>query len=320
MLKKMMLKKMAVATSILLVMLMLYLIPSNRNEVNLNKNQKLEYIYPNDLEVIYLLDTNNYLLRTKISVNNKSELSKAMDLIEGLTIDGKRHDIIPNGFKPLLPKNTKVNNLSLKNGILTIDFSKEFYNIKKEYEVKLIESLAYTLTSIDGVDKIEIFVEGKKLEYLPNSKTKLPNYLDKSYGINKKYEFTTLSDIDSYTVYYVFNYNNETYYTPVTKYINNDNQDKVRIIIDELSSSMIYEPSLMSYLDSNVKLLDYEITDKVIKLNFNDLILSDITNNLILEEVMYTIGLSLCEDLDIENVIFKVNNQEISTFSIKSLD
>ena len=320
MLKKMMFKKMAVVTSILLVMLMLYLIPVNRNEVNLNKNQKLEYIYPNDLEVIYLLDTNNYLSRAKISVNNKSELSKAMDLIEGLTIDGKRHDIIPNGFKPLLPKNTKVNNLSLKDRILTIDFSKEFYNIKKEYEVKLIESLAYTLTSIDGVDKIEIFVEGNKLEYLPNSKTKLPNYLDKSYGINKKYEFTTLSDIDSYTVYYVFNYNNETYYTPVTKYINNDNQDKVRIIIDELSSSMIYEPSLMSYLDSNVKLLDYEITDKVIKLNFNDLILSDITNNLILEEVMYTIGLSLCEDLDIENVIFKVNNQEISTFSIKSLD
>ena len=76
----------------------------------------------------------------------------------------------------------------------------------------------------------------------------------------------------------------------------------------------------MSFLDNNVKLLDYEIIDNKIKLNFNNLILSDITSNVILEEVMYTIGLSLCDELDVEEVIFEVNNEEISTFSPKSLD
>ena len=320
MLKKVFMRKITVATSILLVILMLYLIPTNKEEIDLNKNQQLEYIYPNDLEVIYLLDSNNYLSRTRINVNNKDELSKATDLIDGLTTNGKKKDIIPNGFKSILPVNTKVLDLKLNNGILTINFSKELNNISNEYEEKLIESLAYTLTSIKGIDKIEIFVEGNKLTYLPNSKKKLPEYIDKSYGINKKYELTSLSDIDSYTIYYVFNYNNDVYYTPVTKYVNNQNQDKVKIIIDELSSSLIYESNLMSYLDTNVKLLDYELTDNVIKLNFNDLILSDITNNLILEEVMYTIGLSLCEEYNVEDVIFKVNDREISTFSMKSLD
>ncbi len=320
MLKKVFMRKITVATSILLVILMLYLIPTNKEEIDLNKNQQLEYIYPNDLEVIYLLDNNNYLSRTRINVNNKDELSKATDLIDGLTTNGKKKDIIPNGFKSILPVNTKVLDLKLNNGILTINFSKELNNISSEYEEKLIESLAYTLTSIKGIDKIEIFVEGNKLTYLPNSKKKLPEYIDKSYGINKKYELTSLSDIDSYTIYYVFNYNNDVYYTPVTKYVNNQNQDKVKIIIDELSSSLIYESNLMSYLDTNVKLLDYELTDNVIKLNFNDLILSDITNNLILEEVMYTIGLSLCEEYNVEDVIFKVNDREISTFSMKSLD
>lgn len=318
MLKKMMLRKIAVATSIVLVMLLLYIIPSNKEEIDLNKNQKLEYIYPNDLEAIYLLDNNNYLSRTKISVSNKNELTKAADLIELLTIDGKKKDIIPNGFNSLLPPNTKVLDLNLKDSILTINFSKEFLNIKKEYEEKLIESLTYTLTSINGIDKISIYVEAKKLDTLPNSGTKLPEYLDKNYGINKKYELTSLKDIDSYTIYYVFNYNDEVYYTPVTKYINNENQDKVRIIIDELSTSLLSETNLMSYLDANVKLLDYEITDKVIKLNFNDLILSDITNNLILEEVMYTIGLSICDELDVEDVVFEVNNHEISTFFSKN--
>ena len=45
-----------------------------------------------------------------------------------------------------------------------------------------------------------------------------------------------------------------------------------------------------------------------------------LTNNLILEEVMYTIGLSLCDELDVEEVIFMVNSEEISTFSLKTLD
>ena len=70
----------------------------------------------------------------------------------------------------------------------------------------------------------------------------------------------------------------------------------------------------------NVKLLDYELSDNLIKLNFNESILSDITNGLILEEVMYTIGLSLCDQYNLDKVIFNVNNQEISTFSIKTLD
>ena len=317
MLKRMIIKKITVASSIVLVMVMLYLIPTNREKIDLNKKQTLEYVYPNDLEVIYLLDNNNYLSRTMISVNNKDEISKAVDLIEGLTINGKKNDVIPNGFKSLLPENTRVNDIKSKDGILQVDFSKEFYNVKQEYEKKLIESLSYTITSIDGIDKLEIYVDGVKLTELPNSKIKLPEYLDKNYGINKKYELTSLSDIDSYTIYYIFNYNDETYYTPVTKYVNNQNQDKVKIIIDELATSLIYESNLMSYLDANVKLLNYEISDDVIKLNFNDLILSNITDNLILEEVIYTIGLSLCDELNIKEVIFEVDNKEISTFSLK---
>ena len=69
MLKKMMYRKIAVASSLLLVILMLYMIPTNNNEIEI-KNQTLEYIYPNDLEVIYLLDDFNYLSRTEISTNN----------------------------------------------------------------------------------------------------------------------------------------------------------------------------------------------------------------------------------------------------------
>ena len=113
MLRKMMYRKIIVSSSLLLVILMLYLIPTNKQEIDI-PNQTLEYVYPNDLEVIYLLDNNDYLSRTKISVNNKDLISKATDLIETLIIDGKKKDIITNGFKPLLPKDTKILNISEK--------------------------------------------------------------------------------------------------------------------------------------------------------------------------------------------------------------
>ncbi len=318
MLRRMLYKKIMVATSILLVILMLYLIPSNKNELEIE--QRLEYVYPNEVDTIYLLDNYDKISRTMISVNKQNEISKAIDLLDGLTINGKKQDKLPNGFRGLLPVGTRVLDISLHDKILKIDFSKEFNNIKMGYEEKLIESLVYTLTDIDGVDKIEIFIEGVKLKELPNSKKLLPEYLDKGYGINKEYELTNLNDIDSYTIYYVMNYNDEVYYTPITKYINNQGQDKVKIIIDELATNLTYESNLMSYLDSNIKLLDYEIVDKTIKLDFNEAILSDITSSKILEEVKYTIGLSLCDELEIEKVIFLVNNKEISTFSLKSIE
>ena len=318
MLRRMLYKKIMVATSILLVILMLYLIHSNKNELEIE--QRLEYVYPNEVDTIYLLDNYDKISRTMISVNKQNEISKAIDLLDGLTINGKKQDKLPNGFRGLLPVGTRVLDISLHDKILKIDFSKEFNNIKMGYEEKLIESLVYTLTDIDGVDKIEIFIEGVKLKELPNSKKLLPEYLDKGYGINKEYELTNLNDIDSYTIYYVMNYNDEVYYTPITKYINNQGQDKVKIIIDELATNLTYESNLMSYLDSNIKLLDYEIVDKTIKLDFNEAILSDITSSKILEEVKYTIGLSLCDELEIEKVIFLVNNKEISTFSLKSIE
>lgn len=318
MLRRMLYKKIMVATSILLVILMLYLIPSNKDEIEIE--QKLEYIYPNEVDTIYLLDDYDKVSRTMISVNKQNEISKAIDLLDGLTINGKKQDKLPNGFRGLLPIGTRVLDISLHDKILKINFSKEFNNIKKEYEEKLIESLVYTLTDIDGVDKIEIFIEGVKLKELPNSKKLLPEYLDRGYGINKEYELTNLNDIDSYTIYYVMNYNDEVYYTPITKYINNQGQDKVKIIIDELATNLTYESNLMSYLDSNIKLLDYEIVDKTIKLDFNEAILSNITSSKILEEVKYTIGLSLCDELEIEKVVFLVNNKEISTFSLKSIE
>ena len=147
------------------------------------------------------------------------------------------------------------------------------------------------------------------------------NTINRSYGINKNYELVTTSNIESYTVYYVSNFNDNEYYVPITKYVNaTSKQDKIKVIIDELSTSPIYETNLMSYLNSNVNLIDYSLDNKILSLNFNDSILTDNTNDKILEEVIYTISLSVMDNFEVEEVSFLVNNEEIYKNSLKSLE
>lgn len=317
MIKKMLYKKILVASSLLVVLFMLYLIPTKK-EVEFAETN-LEYVYPNDLETVYLLDSNDYVARVLISASNDSIISKATSLIDALTIGGKKENVIPNGFRSIIPSGTKVIDIELEDGVLVINFSKDILDIDKKYEDKMIESLTYTLTSINGIDSIKLLVDGKELKKLPNSNKLLPTFLDKSYGVNKIYEITNVGNIDSYTVYFVNSVNDNKYYIPVTKYVNDYKQDKIRIIIDELASSFTYQSNLSSFLNENTKLLNYEVIDKQIKLNFNDMIFSDITNNDILEEVVYTICLSINDSIDIDSVVFLANDREILKKNISDL-
>lgn len=322
MLKKMSMRKLMVATLTLFILMILYLMPDSLMEKKLDlTHDNVEYVYSNSLDVIYLLDSNDYVARTKInSINSNDVITKAKDLIEGLIIGGSKSNIIPNGFRSIIPSGTTVLDISLESDTVTVNFSDELLDINEKYEEKMIEAIVYTLTSLDSVDKVIIKVNGEVLTKLPNSGKNLPSVLDKSFGINKVYDISSVHNIDSFTVYYVNSYNDNSYYVPVTKYINNDNQDKIKVIIEQLSSAPIYESNLMSFLDVNAKLLDYSLEEEVIKLNFNNAILSDVTNSNILEEVVYTISLSMNDNYGVEEVIFCVDNEEIYKSLLKDIE
>ena len=76
----------------------------------------------------------------------------------------------------------------------------------------------------------------------------------------------------------------------------------------------------MSFLNVNTELLNYEIKDKSMYLTFNDYILNSIENKNILEEVLYTICLSIEDNYDVEEVVFILNDEEISKSVLKTLE
>lgn len=320
MLKRKMIRKIIVATSALFALFLIYIIPNEDNESNLQIDQNLEYL---DLDVatnsIYLLDNYSYLGKTEVVVNSKTTEDKIKELVEVLISGGNGENKIPNGFKSLLPSETKILSVKYDNKLVKIDFSKDILEINKELEEKMIEALVYTITSIDEVEKIIIYVEGNILTKLPQTGINLPSTLDRNFGINKTFDFTKTDDINQVTVYYLNKHNQNYYYVPVTKYLN-DNRDKIKIIIDELATSSAYNTNLMSYLNSNIELLAIEEQPNILELTFNSYIFSDVDTKDILEEVVYTICLSIKDNYDVEEVVIKTEDEQVYQTVLKTIN
>ena len=76
----------------------------------------------------------------------------------------------------------------------------------------------------------------------------------------------------------------------------------------------MYQTSLMSYLTANAELLNYKILDDALILNFNKQILSDINTNNILEEVVYSINLSISDNYNVKSVMYMVDDNIINNY------
>ena len=297
-------KKFLIVTLSLIFLLIIYLFPSRELK---NIETTLTYSDPVTMP-IYLIDDNNLVSRFEVIKKSNDIDTEILEVIENLTIN---HDNahIPDNFRKVIPENTKVLSKDLNDGLLKINFSKELLNVDKNNEEKMIEAIIFSLTEIKGVDKIMIFIEGENLKTLPHSKKVLPNILDRSYGINKVYELDSMKDISKVTTYYISKVDGYSYYTPVTTIANSQNE-KVEIIIEKLKTSPTYQTNLVSYLTASAELLDYEILENSVNLSFNNEVLS-LDGDSIIEEVKYSIALSIRDTYNINETIFFVDNNLI---------
>ena len=302
-------KKFIITSLAFFILIIIYFFPKNDSYIN----ESLSYVETTDMP-IFLIDNNNYVARTTIVKNTESQKDTIKEVIESLTIDSNKSQYIPNNFRAIIPKNTKLLDLSINDNILKLNFSKEFINVNELDEQKLIEALIYSLTEINGIDKIMIFIEGEQLLFLPNSHKRLPTILDKSYGINKVYNLDSIKDTSKTTIYYLSKDNNFYYYVPVTK-VSNDSTERVEIIINSLKSTPVYQPNLKSYLTASANLLSYELLEDAMSLSFDNNILANLEEKSILEEVKYSIALSIRDTYNIQKVIFNVDNEVIATVS-----
>lgn len=304
MLKNKLKKRIFLIISSLLIIFIVYLFPTKKIETinNVKKNYKEAYIY--------LLDQNNYVARVNIILNENDNLNKIKEIVNYLTIDGNKSNYIKEGFTPIIPKNTKLLSVDIDNNIVKLNFSKELLNTPDNKIDQLISSLIYSITSLNNDYKLSIYIEGNILTKLPNNKL-IDSILDRSYGINKVFNINNIVGTTKTTIFYLSKQDDYYYYIPITL-VNNDQDDKIKIIIEEMASKSVYNTNLISYI-KDIKKAAYEIKNDCIVLNLNS---NNFSSKELIEETIYTFNLSIKENYNITKVVYYIDNNLYNFYEI----
>lgn len=268
--------KRIVVTSMALFLLILFIIIPTKNDYHKIKKETINN------KSIYLIDKDNYV-------------SKVLCYYDELSIKEeiyKKIDIMKKGFKnfkEVIPNDVIVNDIKVNKNNVYLDLNDKFNNIKNK--TKIYEALVYSLTEINGIDNIYISVNNKMLDNMP---------LNKSIGINKEYDLNDFEYLNKTIIFF----SKDDYYVPITK-INNSKEDKIKIIIKELKSSVNVLNNLFGYLDDDIELLDYKIKDGKMELVFNKYIFSD-------DRVKYLLSSSIFENYAVNELVVYNSDKSIS--------
>lgn len=305
MLKKRALRKMLLTTFSVFTLLVICVIPSKVEENYLNPKIDIEYVTSLGTNEIYLLGSNKYLVKTNVLLNEQTIETKIKSIIEYLTIN--KSEKLPVGLKGVIPDTTVLNSVVVNEGVATLDFSKELLNVTKNLEERVIEAIVYSVTNLNEIKGVTILINGERIEKLPQSGKQLPEVITRDFGINKVYDIDNRNGIQKVTLYYLDDINNNRYYVPVTKYMNDD-REKINIIIDQLSSNYIYDSNLISLLREDTELINYQIEDELMLLNFNNNIFN---SEKLLEEVSYSLAYSIFDNYNVNTVLLETNGKEV---------
>ena len=261
-------------------------------------NEKQDVSVKEDLTNIYTLNDDNYISKTAVYVNKNLSLEDQIkEKLEIMVAENNKNALLPSYFNPILPENTKIEDVIVEDSIVRVYFSKELMNITEKQSEQMIEAITYTIAD-ENILGIEIYVENNMLKYVPHTNKKLPTILTKDFGINKTYQISSTNDIVKIVMTY-YGSDNENYYEiPVTKYVN-DKREKLEIIVEELEN-LSNCSNLKTFLEQ-VKLIDYNITSDSMTLNINKSLTTQE------EHILFT---SIFNNYDVEKITLLVNNKK----------
>lgn len=245
------------------------------------------------LITLYYRNKEGLLVPVTRKVSKQEGLAKAA--VNGLVDQAiTREQLAYYGLYPVLPKNTKIRGLSIKNGHAIIDFSKEFLNSENVQDEQMtVASVVYTLTGFKTISNVEIRVDGKTL-------SRLAKGTDLSEMRNRQNTFINAEETElkegcvKCDLYYMTYGSKElNYLVPVSTQIEKTDDNQIPIM---MFSELAQKPSDSKYFSSfpdGTKLLSYEGQNGLVTLDFS----SQISNyggtakeNSLLNQIYYTLS------------------------------
>ncbi len=259
---------------------------------------------------LYLIDKDGYVVPQTLALPKTSSVAK--QALEYLVTNGPVTNMLPNDFRAVLPEGTEPSvNIDKESGVATVDFSKEFKDYKPEDEMKILQSVTWTLTQFDNVKSVKLKMNGHELTEMPVSGTPISENLSRATGIN--YDTSDVVDITNtkpVTVYYIGGEEGSYYYVPVTRRISSNEKDNYAAVVKELIKGPSGKSSLVSEFMSDVKLLEApKYADGTVTLNFNKNIYGSFEEKEISQSLLDTLVLSLTEQQGVQKIAVQVDGK-----------
>lgn len=185
---------------------------------------------------VYLSDQNGMLAPVTLGIPKEEGKDPLKGALEVMIEGGSYSGYIPVGFRGVLPAGTEVNvTVDKENKLAVVEFNKSFGEYKAQDERKILEALTWTLTGHEGIDKVQLWMDGAKLNEMPVNHTPLDRPLARTMGINlQKADDTQYSQSSPVTVYFSgLSPSGIQYYVPVTRLVASG-QDTVTAALNEL--------------------------------------------------------------------------------------
>ncbi|WP_416151412.1 GerMN domain-containing protein [Salipaludibacillus sp. HK11] len=261
-----------------------------------------------DSHELYLLDQNGKVAPQTMNIEEE-EIEKT--LVEYLVQEGPVTEDLPNGFQAVLPAGTEILDVSVNNaGVAVVDFNEAFTDYHPSQELQVLQSLTWTLTQLENVDRVKLSMNGEELTEMPHNKTSVGNGYTRGHGINL--EMNDQTDLVSTTpviVYFLSQTDDQTYYVPVTRRVNQD-EETYQAVINELLEGPSYMSNLLTDFRQEVELIEEpSFENGTVTVNFNEALLSQMEGTAISEDVLNMLVLSLTEQEEIESVSLQVDSE-----------
>jgi germination protein M len=257
---------------------------------------------------LYLIDENGYVVSQTVELPKTEGVAK--QVVEYLVDGGPISEILPSGFRAVIPRDTEVS-VNMDGSTVVVDFSKEFTEYKAEDEMKILEAITWTLTQFENIQDVEISVNGHKLEEMPVNGTPITDKLSRANGINiDNSDVTDITSTKPLTVYFIAESDGNEYYVPITKRINSSEKDNVVAVVNELIKGPGLSGNLYNDIHGEVKLLDSSYAEGKVTLDFNEAIFGSFDEKMISTHVLNTIVLSLTEQTGVESVSITVEGEK----------
>ncbi|MGI6538691.1 MAG: GerMN domain-containing protein [Caldicoprobacterales bacterium] len=308
-------KKIWLPTAMLLAFILIFTSCSKKNEKNEEEPHEVPTI-TNETEeltretIVYYKDDAGYLVPVMRKIPWVEGIAKYTLRIMMDTSE-QQEDLMMMGLRPLLPGDTEILGMSIKEGIAKLDLNNAVLNCKDAAEeTSMIQGIVMTLSEFSTIDKVQFLFEGQVLETMPHG-----TYVKEPIGpTDINLETSDDASANGAKVKVFFQSTSPSLYDyliPITRVTTHENST-LETSINELLQGPMDTDNMTIDIPPDTKLLGIQMDGGVTYINFSKEF-NEIANSKKSEEmVLRAVKLTALQYPEVEEVKILVEGKEYS--------